>query len=229
MALIEWKSKFLHGDVKTPRASGYFGTKRHQEETRIKMFIRENHTTIEHDAEHWCNVFSWKNEFGVRETPRLEVVEEALKLAGKNDPEFEAYKKDLESVSCGKRYPGMRQPKAEKDARVTTPAQTSPPPHMDAELDEPEPHTDAEDELPARMEGATTGDEFQMEGDHDGDNDRKMEDQPGEVPKTKKRKTKRSTVKSPYKGGKSTYENWTHKDYAAFFDPNTDEIPSNQR
>lgn len=174
------------------------------------MFIRENHTRIEHDAEHWSNVFAWKNELGVKEYPRLEMVEEALELAGKKDPEFEAFKKDIEFVSCGKQYPGVRKPKEEQDAEVA----------------KPEPQADGKDELPAKMEGVTMGDaEVQLEAEMAAEVEDEVE---GAGHKAKKRKATKPTAQSLYKGGKSTYENWTHKNYASFFDPNTDEIPSNQ-
>jgi hypothetical protein len=66
------------------------------------MHIRLTHETTDHDAEELRNVFSWINESGVRETPRLQVMQEGLQLAGKDDTELNEYIEDVESVSCGK-------------------------------------------------------------------------------------------------------------------------------
>lgn len=128
MALMTWKPQFLNEDVQAPNSLGYFGTKRAQVENHVKMFIRQYHSDRKWEVEQFMRHFSWVNESGATETPRIHVVQEALDLAGKEDPELQEYIDDIKSVSCGSVY---MQPR-EKEPVIKSPASV---PHEGIGLD----------------------------------------------------------------------------------------------
>jgi hypothetical protein len=54
-------------------------------------------------AEYYTNLFGWLNANGEKQTPALDLIKEIKHAILTPNPEFEQLKKDMESLSCGKK------------------------------------------------------------------------------------------------------------------------------
>jgi len=59
-------------------------------------------------SDFYTNLFGWVDDNGQKKTPALHFIREVKRAIVSPNPEFDQLKKDLESLSCGKRFPNPK-------------------------------------------------------------------------------------------------------------------------